>query len=204
MKSFFCVAVIAALAISQASAQIPKGNPKPKETTNNLINQTKGKFNDLSSLIKNEGLTGAWSVIKKEAVQETQYQVDAWYERFDFKLRDFQIGMAAGVVFGVLEFAFREVFPTWSWVAYAYKLNLGQTPVTLLTILSKIGLEVYHQTRLFTGNVSDTEFTVGDILLSAISLPVLLLIGNQNYLLGLAFIEFGKQVALINHPHYHV
>jgi hypothetical protein len=56
MKSFFCVAVIAALAISQASAQIPKGNPKPKETTNNLINQTKGKFNDLSSLIKNEGL----------------------------------------------------------------------------------------------------------------------------------------------------
>ena len=42
-----------------------------------------------------------------------------------------------------------------------------------------------------------------DILVSALSLPALILVGNQSYLLGLVFIEFGKQVALINHPHYH-
>ena len=52
--------------------------------------------------------------------------------------------MAAGVAFGVLEFTFREVFPTWSWVAYAYKLGLNQSPATLLTILSKMGVEIYH------------------------------------------------------------
>ena len=71
MRSFICVAVIAALAISQATAQLPKGNPKPKGTANNLINQAKGTFSDISSLIKNEGLPGAWSAIKKTAVQET-------------------------------------------------------------------------------------------------------------------------------------
>ena len=52
--------------------------------------------------------------------------------------------MAAGVAFGVLEFTFREIFPTWSWVAYAYKLSLNQSPATLLTILSKMGVEIYH------------------------------------------------------------
>ena len=70
--------------------------------------------------------------------------METWYERFDFQLKDFQLGMAAGVAFGVLEFTFREVFPTWSWVAYAYKLSLNQSPATLLTILSKIGVEIYH------------------------------------------------------------
>ena len=86
--------------------------------------------------------------------------------------------MAAGVTFGILEFVFREYFPTWSWVGYAYKLSLNQDPATLLTILSKIGVEIYHQANLFGGSLGLKEFAAADIFLSAISLPVLLLVGN--------------------------
>ena len=106
-------------------ADLPIGNAKPKNTENNLINQTKGKFTDISGIIREEGISGAWDFLKRTAVQETQNQKDEWFNRFEFKLRDFQIGMAVGVGFAVLEFAFREVFPTWSWVAYAYKLSLS-------------------------------------------------------------------------------
>ena len=63
---------------------------------------------------------------------------------------------------------------------------------------------MYHQTGLFKGAISDTELALADILLAAVSLPVLLAIGNQSYILGLVFIELGKHVALIQHPHFHL
>ena len=126
MKLLLCVALVAsAILLPQVQADLPIGNAKPKNTENNLINQTKGKFTDISGIIREEGISGAWDFLKRTAVQETQNQKDEWFNRFEFKLRDFQIGMAAGVGFAVLEFAFREVFPTWSWVAYAYKLSLS-------------------------------------------------------------------------------
>jgi hypothetical protein len=140
-------------------------------------------------------------LVKREAVLEgKRYAIDR-YNNFDFDLNDFRLGMAAGVVFGALELGFRNVFPTWSWMGYAYKLSLNQSPATLFTILSKIGIEVYHQTDLFKGPATP-DFAFFDIAISAIAIPVLLLTGNQNYLLGLTFIELGKQVALYKHPHY--
>ena len=86
--------------------------------------------------------------------------------------------MAAGVVFGILEFAFRDAFPTWSWMGYAYKLSLNQSPATILTIVTKIGLEIYHQTGLFTNKYNEKEFGTADVLVSALTIPALLLIGN--------------------------
>ena len=146
MKSILCVALVGAvLLMDQTNGALPKGNPKPeKDKSSNLKYQTKGKFDELSSIIRDEGITGAWNVMKTAAVQEGKNQAEAWYKRFDFDLKDFQLGMAAGVTFGILEFVFREYFPTWSWVAYAYKLSLNQAPATLFTILSKIGVEIYH------------------------------------------------------------
>ena len=88
--------------------------------------------------------------------------------------------MAAGVAFGVLEFSFRNVFPTWSWMGYAYTLSLNQSPSTLFVILSKMSLELYHQFNIGKLGISLAieEFSYFDIVLSAISIPVLLLIGN--------------------------
>ena len=147
MKSILCVALVVTLALAnvEAGAALPKSNIKPqKDKSSYLKNETKDKIQGLSNIIRDEGVTGAWKLLKGVAEKETKHQVEAWYERFDFQLKDFQIGMAAGVAFGVLEFTFREVFPTWSWVAYAYKLGLNQSPATLLTILSKMGVEIYH------------------------------------------------------------
>ena len=65
MKAILCVALIGALMIAQGNAAIPKGNPKPdKDKSNNLMNQTKGKFSELSSIIRDEGVSGAWNVVK--------------------------------------------------------------------------------------------------------------------------------------------
>ena len=112
--------------------------------------------------------------------------------------------MAAGAAFGILEFSFRNIFPTWSWMGYAYKLSLNQSPSTLFVILSKMSLELYHQFNIAKLGISlpFEDVTFFDIGLAALSIPILLLIGDQNYLLGLAFIEFGKQVFIAKHPHF--
>ncbi len=65
------------------------------------------------------------NLVKRELVLAGKnYAIDR-YNNFDFKLNDFRLGLAAGAVFGALEFAFRNVFPTWSWMGYAYKLSLS-------------------------------------------------------------------------------
>ncbi len=112
--------------------------------------------------------------------------------------------MGAGVLFGALEFAFRNIFPTWSWMGYTYKLTLDQSPATLFTILSKIGLEVYHQIDITKEGHAQDDFGYFDVAVAGLSIPILLLVGNQSYLLGLALIEFGKQVAFIKHPHWSI
>ena len=142
--------------------------------------------------------------MEKEAQQAVVDYFWDRYNNFKFDLKDFQVGMAAGVAFGVLEFGFRNVFPTWSWMGYAYKLSLNQSPGALFTILSKISLELYHQFNISKLGISlpTEEFAYFDVALSALSIPILLLLGDQSYLLGLAFIEFGKEVFLIKHPHF--
>ena len=177
---------------------------KAPDQDNNLISQTKGKFNDYFKTLERGGVDSLLNRFEKEAQQATVDFVWDRIDNFNFNLKDFQLGMFAGVAFGVLEFSFRNIFPTWSWMGYAYKLSLNQSPSTLFVILSKISLELYHQFNIGKLGISlpFEDFSYFDIALSAIAIPVLLLIGDQNYLLGLAFIEFGKEVFLAKHPHF--
>jgi hypothetical protein len=72
----------------------------------------------------------------------------AFWDRIDnlnFGLLDFQIGMGIGAVAMIFELAFTRFFPTWAWLGYAYKISLNAHPLTLFSIFSKIGLEIYHQ-----------------------------------------------------------
>ena len=189
--------ILAVAAILSVSAKVP-------DQSDNLISQTNRKFNDYFKTLERGGINSLFDKMENEAKQAAiDFALDR-YNNFNFDLKDFQLGMAAGVAFGVLEFGFRNVFPTWSWMGYAYKLTLNQSPGTLFTILSKMSLELYHQFNITKLGISlpFEDFTFFDIGLSAISIPLLLLIGDQNYLLGLAFIEFGKQVLLIKHPHF--
>ena len=200
MKAIFVVAVTAVLYLSTLTeAKLPDNF---KDT--NLISQTKNKFSDYFKTLERQGIEGLFSRVENEAKMATvDFFLDR-YKNFNFNLKEFQIGMGAGVLFGVLEFAFRNVFPTWSWMGYTYKLTLDQSPATLFTILSKIGLEVFHQFDITQQGHADVDFGYFDVALSAISIPILLLVGNQSYLLGLALIEFGKQVAIIKHPHWSI
>ena len=42
-------------------------------------------------------------------------------------------------------------------------------------------------------------FAWADTVIAFVSFPILLLLGNQSYLLGLTLVEFGKQVALLKY-----
>ena len=141
MKAILIVALTALLSMAGVTeAKLPDNY---YET--NMIAQTRNKINDYFKTLESQGMDALFSRVENEAKLAT---VDFFWDRynnFDFNLKEFQIGMGAGVLFGVLEFAFRNVFPTWSWMGYTYKLTFDQSPATLFTILSKIGIEVFHQ-----------------------------------------------------------
>lgn len=52
--------------------------------------------------------------------------------------------MACGVGFLALEFVFQNFMNTWSWMGYAYTFSFSSQPMQLLTVMTKIGTEVYH------------------------------------------------------------
>ena len=66
MKSILCVALVATLALTNVeAAALPKGNVKPqKDKSSYLKNDTKEKIQGLSNIIRDEGVTGAWKVLK--------------------------------------------------------------------------------------------------------------------------------------------
>ena len=67
MKSILCVALVATLALTNvdAAAALPKGNIKPqKDKSSYLKNETKDKIKGLSNVIRDEGVAGAWKVLK--------------------------------------------------------------------------------------------------------------------------------------------
>ena len=69
MKSILCVALVATLVLANVeAAALPKGNIKPqKDKSSYLKNETKEKINGLSNVIRDEGVTGAWNVLKSVA-----------------------------------------------------------------------------------------------------------------------------------------
>ena len=67
MKSILCVALVATLALTnvEGAAALPKGNIKPqKDKSSYLKNETKEKIKGLSNVIRDEGVAGAWKVLK--------------------------------------------------------------------------------------------------------------------------------------------
>ena len=66
MKSILCVALVATLALTNGeAAALPKGNIKPqKDKSSYLKNETKEKIQGLSNVIRDEGVSGAWKVLK--------------------------------------------------------------------------------------------------------------------------------------------
>ncbi len=64
------------------------------------------------------------------------------YETFD--LMQFHIGLGVGFLSILVQLVFSDFMPTFSWLGYAYKVDFDLHPLSLLVILSKIGMEIGH------------------------------------------------------------
>jgi hypothetical protein len=156
------------------------------------VEQIKDTTHKMAEIISKEGLPGLFT----ETIKSIYSQFIEWTQGSYFELNTFRLGLVTGFGFVALQLLLPQYEPILAMSSFATKFSLSEPAPVLLTIVSKMNVEILHQVEgpLTTTKTMDRIFNFVEKVIDVVSVPILLF-SEQYFLLGIALADAAKTFA---------